>query len=96
MKKTSIAIFSVIGIAIISLAVTSIIIKHKKIESQRPKVILPAKQKETEDIALKELYMSTEFENVSLIPLRIEETLISTLSIDFNGEIGRASCRERV
>jgi len=86
MKKTSIAIFSVIGIAIISLAVTSIIIKHKKIEIQRPKVILPANQKETEDIALKELYMSTEFENVSLIPLRIEETLISTLGIDFNGD----------
>ncbi len=84
-KKFAIVFFSIISAIIVASFVTVIVLKHtKKEETSRAKLVVPATLKEAEESAGTELYANSEFENISLIQLKLDETLISTLGVDFS------------
>lgn len=85
-KRFSIVFFSIIAALIVASLVSTIIIKNKKVETTRAKLVIPTSNKETEESSGTELYANSEFENISLVQLKLDETLISTLGVDFNGD----------
>ena len=55
-------------------------------ETIRAKVVIPATTNQVEQSEDTESYSSVEFENTSLVQLNMDETLITTLSIDLNSD----------
>lgn len=53
-------------------------------ETIRAKVVIPATTNQVEQSEDTESYSSVEFENTSLVQLNLDETLITTLSVDIN------------
>ena len=55
-------------------------------ETIRAKVVIPATTNQVEQNEDTESYSSVEFENTSLVQLNLDETLITTLSVDINSD----------
>ena len=55
-------------------------------ETIRAKVVIPATTNQVEQSEDTESYSSVEFENTSLVQLNLDETLITTLSVDINSD----------
>ncbi|MGP1587097.1 MAG: pallilysin-related adhesin [Treponemataceae bacterium] len=85
-KRSTIVGFGIIAIVIIIFSLILFFIERKQKEVIRPKVVVPNKKIQEENIDSSDYYTNTELENISLIQLNMDEILISTLSVDFNND----------
>ena len=86
MKRVPIVFFLLFAIALIFYFLFSSFASGKEQETVRAKVVIPATTTQVEQTEDTESYSSVEFENTSLIQLNMDETLITTLSIDINSD----------
>ena len=86
MKRVPIVFFLLFALALIFYFLFSSFATGKEQETVRAKVVIPATTTQTEQTEDTESYSSVEFENTSLIQLNMDETLITTLSIDLNSD----------
>ena len=86
MKRVPIVFFLLFALALIFYFLFSSFATGKEQETVRAKVVIPATTTQVEQTEDTESYSSVEFENTSLIQLNMDETLITTLSIDLNSD----------
>ena len=86
MKRVPIVFFLLFALALIFYFLFSSFETGKEQETVRAKVVIPATTTQVEQTEDTESYSSVEFENTSLIQLNMDETLITTLSIDLNSD----------
>lgn len=87
MKNRIIAVLFVIAIAAIALFVIhEQYFSVEKKETAVSKIVIPQVQKQVEDETQEELQIGTEEGVSSLVPLKSDETLFGTLSMDFDGD----------
>ncbi len=86
MKHFTVIFFSLFAVALISYFAFSSFSKTEDTETVRAKVVIPATTNQVEQTENTESYSSVEFENTSLIQLNLDETLITTLSVDLNSD----------
>ena len=82
MKRFTVVFFLLFAIALAIYVVFNTFYKEQNVESVRAKVVTPITTNQTEQTETTESYSSVEFENTSLIQLNLDETLITTLSIN--------------
>ena len=86
MKRVPIVFFLLFALTLIFYFLFSSFATGKEQETVRAKVVIPATTTQVEQTEDTESYSSVEFENTSLIQLNMDETLITTLSIDLNSD----------
>ncbi len=86
MKRFPIIFFLLFALALIFYFLFSSFITENEQETVRAKVVIPATTTQVEQSEDTESYSSVEFENTSLIQLNMDETLITTLSVDINSD----------
>ena len=86
MKRVPIVFFLLFALALIFYFLFSSFATGNEQETVRAKVVIPATTTQVEQTEDTESYSSVEFENTSLIQLNMDETLITTLSIDLNSD----------
>ena len=87
MKNRIIAVLFIVAIATIALFVIhEQYFSVEKKETAVSRIVVPQVQKQVEDEASEELSLGTEEGVSSLVPLKSDETLFGTLSMDFDGD----------
>lgn len=86
MKRFTLVFFLLFAISLGVFFVFNTFYKESANETVRAKLVIPATTNQTEQTEDTESYSSVEFENTSLVQLNLDETLITTLSIDINSD----------
>lgn len=84
MKRFTLIFFCAVAAFLIIFLVAHELIKLNTPEVVRSKVVIPVAQNQTEGTDTPETFSTEEITSTSLIQLNLDETLITTLSIDFN------------